>query len=76
MSLVERKYFIMHQIIAPVTIFIIDLPVDIGINHGFPLINIRKVPREILTPPPPPEGERSQVRCFQHLPRDLANVNE
>ena len=41
----------------------------IGIKHEFPLINIRKVPRELLKT----EGE---ARNFQHLSRDLANVNE
>ena len=41
----------------------------IGIKHDFPFINICKVPREVLKT----EGE---VRGFQHLPRDLANVNE
>ena len=41
----------------------------IGIKHDFPFINIRKVPREVLKT----EGE---ARGFQHLPRDLANVNE
>ena len=41
----------------------------IGIKHDFPLINIRKVPREVLKT----EGE---ARGFQHFPRDLANVNE
>ena len=41
----------------------------IGIKHGFPFINIRNVPREVLKT----EGE---ARGFQHLPRDLANVNE
>ena len=42
---------------------------NIGIKHDFPFINIRKVPREVLKI----EGE---ARGFQHLPRDLANVNE
>ena len=41
----------------------------IGIKHDFPFINIRKVPREVLKT----EGE---ARGFQHLSRDLANVNE
>ena len=39
---------------------------NIGIKHDFPFINIRKVPRGML------KTEDS----FQHLPRDLANVNE
>ena len=42
---------------------------NIGMKHGFPFINIRKVPREGLKT----EGE---TRGFQHLPRDLSNVNE
>ena len=35
----------------------------IGIKHGFSFINIRQVPLEVLG------------LGFQHLPRDLANVN-
>ena len=31
-----------------------------GVKHGFPFINIRKVPREV----------------FSTLPRDLANINK
>ena len=42
---------------------------NIGIKLDFPFINIRKAPREVLKT----EGE---ARGFQHLPRDLANVNE
>ena len=38
--------------------------VNIGIKHDFLFINIRKVPREVF------------AQGFQHLPRDLANVNE
>ena len=47
------------------------LPYDtnIWLKHDFPFINIRKVPREVLKT----EGE---ARGIQHLPRDLANVNE
>ena len=45
------------------TIFII------GIKYDFPFINIHKVQRKVLKT----EGE---ARDFQHLPRDLANVNE
>ena len=41
----------------------------IGIKHDFPFNNFRKVPKEVLKT----EGE---ARGFQHLPRDLANVNE
>ena len=46
----------------------VDQKCIIGIRYDFPFINIRKVPREVLKT----EGE---ARCFQHLPRDLANVN-
>ena len=41
----------------------------IGIKRDFPFINIRKVPREVLK-------TESEAGGFQHLPRDLANVNE
>ena len=47
----------------------VKLAFNIGIKHDFPFINIRKVPREVLKT----EGE---ARGFQHLPRDLAHVNE
>ena len=42
--------------------------INIGIKHGFPCINIRQVPREVLK-------TEAGGRGFQHLPRDLANVN-
>ena len=41
---------------------------NIGIKHGFSCINICQVPREVL------ETEVGG-RGFQHLPRDLENVN-
>ena len=41
---------------------------DIGIKHGFSCINIRQVLREVLKTEAGGHG-------FQHLPRDLANVN-
>ena len=42
--------------------------VNIGIKHGFSCINIRQVPWEVL--------KTEAGGCgFQHLPRDLANVN-
>ena len=44
------------------------LSVNIGIKHGFSCINIRQVPREVLKTEAGGPG-------FQHLPRDLANVN-
>ena len=41
---------------------------NIGIQHGFSCINIRQVPWEVLK-------TEAEGGCFQHLPRDLANVN-
>ena len=41
---------------------------NIGIKHGFSCINICQVPREVLK-------TEAGGRSFQHLPRDLANVN-
>ena len=41
---------------------------NIGIKHGVSCINIRQIPREVLKT----EGGG---RGFQHLPRDLANVD-
>ena len=40
----------------------------IRIQHGFSCINISQVPREVLK-------TEAGGRGFQHLPRDLANVN-
>ena len=42
--------------------------VIIGIKHDFPCINIGQVPWEVLK-------TEAEGRSFQHLPRDLANVN-
>ena len=47
----------------------LELLTNIGIKHDFPFINIRKVPREALK-------TKGEARGFQHLLRDLANVNE
>ena len=41
---------------------------NIGIKHGFSCINIRQVPLEVLK-------TEAEDRGFQHLTRDLANVN-
>ena len=41
---------------------------NIGIKHGFSCINICQVPWEMLK-------TEAEGRTFQHLPRDLANVN-
>ena len=41
---------------------------NMGIKHGYPWINIRQFPREVM--------KTEAGGCgFQHLPRDLANVN-
>ena len=40
----------------------------IGIKHGFSCFNIRQVPWEVLK-------SEAEGRGFQHLPRDVANVN-
>ena len=42
--------------------------ITIGIKHGFSCIDIRQVPWEVLKTAASGLG-------FQHLPRDLANVN-
>ena len=41
---------------------------NIGIKHVFSCINVCQVPREVLK-------TEAEGRGFQHLPRDLANVN-
>ena len=41
---------------------------NIGIKHGFSSIIIRQVPWEVLK-------TEAEGRCFQHLPRNLENVN-
>ena len=41
---------------------------NIGIKHGFSCINISQFPTEVLK-------TEAGGRGFQHLPRDLANVN-
>ena len=41
---------------------------NIGIKHGFSCINIRQVQWEVLK-------TEAEGRGFQHLSRDLANVN-
>ena len=40
----------------------------IGFKHGFSCTNIRQVPREVLK-------TKAKGGGFQHLPRDLANIN-
>ena len=44
------------------------IALNIGIKHGFSCINIRQVPRDVLKTETGGPG-------FQHLHRDLANVN-
>ena len=46
----------------------LGMVISIGIKHGFSCINIRQVPREVLK-------TEAEGCGFQHLPRDLANVN-
>ena len=41
---------------------------NIGVKHGFSCINICQVLREVLK-------TEAEGRGFQHLPKDLANVN-
>ena len=41
---------------------------NIGIKHCFSCINVCQVPREV-------SKTEAEGRVFQHLPRDLANVN-
>ena len=50
---------------------------NIGIKHGFSCINIRQAPWEVLKTEAPWEVLKTEAegRGFQHLPRDLANVN-
>ena len=45
-----------------------DVINSIGIKHDFSCINLRQVPCEVLK-------TEAEGRGFQHLPRDLANVN-
>ena len=52
----------------PAEIYGLIRNINIGIKHGFSCINIRQVPWEVLK-------TEAEGRGFQHLPRDLANVN-
>ena len=47
---------------------VLKIKLNIGIKHGFSCINIRQVPWEVLK-------TVAEGRGFQHLPRDLVNVN-
>ena len=58
----------MHTFIVTLTRLCNVYPYNIGTKHGFSCINIRQVPREVLK-------TEAEGRGFQHLPRDLANVN-
>ena len=42
--------------------------INIGIKHGFPCIYVCQIPRVMLK-------TEAEGHGFQHLPRDLANVN-
>ena len=53
-----------HHMISVITTSLLN----IGIKHGFSCINIRQVPWEVLK-------TEAEGRGFQHLPRDLSNVN-
>ena len=44
------------------------ISINIGIKHGFPCVNVCQVPRGMLK-------NAAYGLGFQHLPRDLANVN-
>ena len=57
----RQNYWIMKYMLKRHTFII-------GIKHGFPCINVCQVPREMLK-------TEAVGRGFQHLPRDLANVN-
>ena len=63
---------LMHSGLRRRALIFRDLPpttfVNIGIKHGFSCINVCQVPREVLK-------TEAEGRGFQHLPRDLANVN-
>ena len=48
--------------------FAVHVCYNMGIKHGFSCINIRQVLWEVLK-------TEAEGRDFQHLPRDLANVN-
>ena len=51
-----------------VSLFVPRVSFILGIKHGFSCINVRQVPWEVLKTEAGGHG-------FQHLPRDLANVN-
>ena len=55
------------SLMLPPLVFIL-LEVNIGIKHSFSCINIRQVPWEVLK-------IEAEGRGFQHLQRDLVNVN-
>ena len=56
--------------VIPISLFLNSclIWVNIWIKHGFSCINICQVPWEVLK-------TEAEDRSFQHLPRDLANVN-
>ena len=58
------RWFYKSTVIIPST----DSFYNIGIKHVVSCINIHQVPWEVLK-------TEAEGRSFQHLPRDLANVN-
>ena len=71
----DRFFFISEivkhdgTIVRPCECFVlVRQVVTIGIKHGFSCIIVCQVPREVLK-------TEAEGRGFQHLPRDLANVN-
>ena len=59
---------IMMMTSTEMTMVMIVMTTNIGTNHVFSCINIRRVPRKVF------ENEPA-VRVFKHLPRDPATVN-
>ena len=73
----EKPYIVNHykvcslysnSNIKPCDVNDVKIKLNIGIKHGIPCYNVCQVPREMLKTEAIGQG-------FQHLPRDLANVN-
>ena len=56
------------QLLTILVLKFVQVNLTIGIKYGFSCINIRQVLWEVLK-------TEAEGRGFQHLPRDLANVN-
>ena len=68
-KMLESWFFLPHSIQSlDNNGLVFYVPFNIGIKHGFSCINIRQVPLEVLK-------TEAEGRGFQHLPKDLANVN-